>query len=87
MPLDPEGLTVPPIREMTGSHHINGVRLDAVVPVHDALVGETVDRCRVIRSLLRNERITLGALAYLPPRAVVRTIAGAAGSTHLRCPA
>jgi hypothetical protein len=62
VPMDATGLTVVPIREMTGSHDFNEVFLDDVLLPPSSVIGETNRGWAVTLSTLSEERRVTGRL-------------------------
>ncbi len=55
------GVTIRPLREMTGNSHFNEVFLDDVKVAVDDLVGRQDDGWRALTAMLTHERLALGA--------------------------
>jgi alkylation response protein AidB-like acyl-CoA dehydrogenase len=55
------GVTIRPLRQMTGDQHFNEVFLDEVRVPADALVGNENDGWRALTAMLTHERLALGA--------------------------
>ncbi len=55
------GVTIRPLRQMTGESHFNEVFLDNVRVPADALVGRENDGWRALTAMLTHERLALGA--------------------------
>ena len=62
VPMDAPGLTIRPIREITGDHDFNEVFFDAVHLPADALVGEIDGGWKLAMSLLADEHWVVGRL-------------------------
>jgi alkylation response protein AidB-like acyl-CoA dehydrogenase len=58
-PMDLPGVTVRPLRDLTGAHLFNEVTLDEVRLARDLLVGRENDGWRLARVTLANERVSL----------------------------
>jgi alkylation response protein AidB-like acyl-CoA dehydrogenase len=59
--LKADGVTIRPLRQMTGDDHFNEVFLDDVKVSVDDLVGEENDGWRALTAMLTHERLALGA--------------------------
>lgn len=65
LPMDSPGITVVPIREMTGSADFNEVFFDDVTVSADAVLGEVGGGWAVSMSTLSDERIGIGSLVLV----------------------
>ncbi|HEY7106989.1 MAG TPA: acyl-CoA dehydrogenase family protein [Acidimicrobiia bacterium] len=54
------GVTVRPLRQMSGAYHFNEVFLDGVFVPEDALIGNLGDGWSVLRTMLTSERAAIG---------------------------
>lgn len=59
--LKSDGVTIRPLRQMTGESEFNEVFLDDVRVPRDSLVGQENDGWRVLMTMLTHERLALGA--------------------------
>ena len=79
VPLDTPGITIRPLKQMTGSAHFNEVFFeDARIPAAN-VVGDINDGWRVARTTLMNERMSAGATISCTE--AFQTLAALAGST------
>jgi alkylation response protein AidB-like acyl-CoA dehydrogenase len=60
-PMDAPGITVRPIREMSGGHHFTEVFFDEARIPADLLIGERGDGWKLARVTLGNERVSLSS--------------------------
>ncbi len=60
-PMDDPGLTIRPIREMSGGHHFTEVFFDEVRIPADLLIGERGEGWKLARVTLGNERVSLSS--------------------------
>lgn len=63
-----EGITVAPLREITGDALFNEVFLDSVFVPDDCVVGELGGGWKLARTTLANERVAMGGKSSLGPR-------------------
>lgn len=72
--MDAPGVTVRPLRQMTGSAHFNEVFLDGVVVADSRRVGEIGDGWKVTTATLGGERKAVGQSQEAPPSLVVERL-------------
>lgn len=63
-----EGITISPLREITGDALFNEVFLDSVFVPDDCVVGNLGDGWKLARTTLANERVAMGGKSSLGPR-------------------
>jgi alkylation response protein AidB-like acyl-CoA dehydrogenase len=63
LPMDTPGITISPLKQMTGDSDFNQVFFDDVVVPEENIIGELNDGWRVARSTLDNERAGVGGVA------------------------
>ncbi len=75
--LDSPGITIRPLRQMTGEAHFNEVFFDDVRVPAENLVGVLNDGWRVGRTMMMNERVSAGSLLSAPAAVdALRELAG-----------
>jgi alkylation response protein AidB-like acyl-CoA dehydrogenase len=77
VPMDAEGVTVRPLKQIDGESKFNEVFLDDVALAHDAIIGEPGQGWRIAMHTLGRERLTLGSQAVGMFRLHERLVAAA----------
>lgn len=77
VPMDAEGVTVRPLKQIDGESKFNEVFLDDVLLPDDAIIGEPGQGWRVAMHTLGRERLTLGSQAVSMFRLHERLVAAA----------
>lgn len=77
-----EGVTVRPLRQMSGAYHFNEVFLDDAFVSEDALIGAPGDGFAVLRTMLASERAAIGGGTSARSAIQLRAMAADAGRAH-----
>jgi alkylation response protein AidB-like acyl-CoA dehydrogenase len=76
------GVTVRPLRQLSGGYHFNEVFLDEAFVAADALIGEPEGGFAVLRLMLASERSAIGGGTSARSATQLRHLAGELGRTH-----
>lgn len=74
-----QGVTVRPLRQMSGAYHFNEVFLDDAFVSEDALIGSLGDGFAVLRTMLASERTAIGGGTSARSAIQLRAMAAEAG--------